>query len=257
MTDFIDDDLAKRQEPRSQIRLAPQGQPMRPVPPPAVAPPAGYHPQPQPAYSAQGYPQVQQAPMRSARPQEQVEDQVASAMKELERLRQRQENLETQKQDLEELRRKQKEFEQGKRELVDALSSSLITLEKEEIKLEQLSNLLSTTRGQFKGRLAEIEANSEERWGEDNYREELNKALALIEDTRALYRKAKARISSLQSSHTAEGQSAAELEAVPLGRAEERNFLRWMKMGLAFSLPFVIIYALFALLDLLYKLGAL
>ena len=277
MTDFVDDDLVRRQPPpRTDVRMAPPGtsvsQPQHPGVAPAPAPiPVRAEPQPQPQPQAQApapTPAPVQtlppapvpvqpahapvAPMPAARPSDQVEDQMASAMKELERLRQKQENLQTQKSDLEDMRRKQKEFEVGKKEMIDCLSQSLISLEKEELKIEELVNVLGSTRLQFKTQLEEIEDARENKWEEDRYREELNKALALIENARNDFNKAQTKIASLQNRSSEDGNGGSSLMMAParIGRGE--GFMHWFKIGFAVSLPLIIT---FIILGLIYMKG--
>ena len=184
---------------------------------------------------------------RIARHKEQVAEQVAKASEELEILRQRQADLEREKRELEELRRKQDAFLNGKREMLENLEHNLVALEKEQVRAEQLVGLLSETRAEFKKLLAEIEALDEESWPEDEIRDELTHALAVIEDARMQFNKDMAKIQAVTPGRGEEGGPAPMImEESPRG-VHERGLGEWVKIGFAVSLPVVLtIVILFA-----------
>ena len=180
---------------------------------------------------------------------------VSGANEELEKLRKRQEDLDRQRKDLEDLRKKQDDYTHGKREMMDRLTQSLVTIEKEEIAASRLAELLSATRKRFKGMLGEIQAVDEEGWPEEGFRDELNKASTLVEDVRLEYNKSVAKIDAINTAAPAPGSAPNVHPAVIFeeGRRHddepEKNFGYWLKVGLAITLPLII--TLFALIGVI------
>lgn len=192
---------------------------------------------------------------RMARQKAQVEDSMAQAAQELERLRQRQENLEKERHALEDLRRRQAEYERGKREILERLNESLISLEKEELRAGKFVELVTSTRQDCRRWLGDIDAINEADWPEDQFREELGKGLARIEDIRQEYNKALARMDSM-----AREPRAAPTPVVPEEPAAVRpdpGFAFWLKVGFAVSLPLMLVLTILWILFYMHSLGML
>jgi predicted nuclease with TOPRIM domain len=177
-------------------------------------------------------------------------------MEELEKLRQRQEDLDRQRKDLEELRKRQDDYQRGKQEMSDRLNQSLVTLEKEELQASRLAELLGATRKRFKVMLGEVQALDEETWPEDAIRDELNKAAALVDDVRMEYNKAVAKIDAV-SGDAKTPPSAAAHPAVIFEESRraveeaEKGFGYWLKVGLAITLPLIVVLLVLTALLLL------
>lgn len=195
---------------------------------------------------------------RMARQKEQVEETMAHAAQELERLRQRQENLEKEKHVLEDLRRRQSEYERAKREMLEHLNHSLISLEKDELNAEKLLELVTTTRKRCRTWLAEIDSIDEELWPEDQFREEMGKSLAKIEDIRLEYNKALAKIESLGSE---EKKVAATHHPIMYEESQagesEHGFGYWLKVGFAVSLPVILTLVILWIMYYMHSMGML
>ncbi len=236
-TDFFDDDLVQKREPQRRLKMG-IGDEQPPPTPPTVA-----------ADVLPGRPVSDLNLTRLARHKEEVEEHVAKTTEELERLRQRQDDLEREKRDLQELRQRQDDYERGKRDIIEQLEKSLLTLEKEEIKTGQLADLIAATRKRFKNMLAEIQSVNDETWKEDSIRNELGKALAIIENSRLDYKKSMARIQSVTETDTKPGAGGAVIFEEPgLRGGEPQNFAHWFKVGLAASLPLIVIVVILTLL---------
>lgn len=223
--DFIDDDLVRQREAAKRVKLGPGDEPAVPL---EQAPPDEVPVRPISDFNL----------TRMARHKQELDEKTAQSMQELDRLRQRQKEIEQEKRDLEEQRRKQEEYERGKRELIERFSQSLVTLEKEEIQAERLTELLAATRKRFKLMLAELQEINEESWPVEAFREQLSRALSIVENARAEYNKSMARLEAIQ------GEKAPAAERTPLVferphpiTPEERSFGQWVKIGLALSLP--------------------
>lgn len=195
---------------------------------------------------------------RMARHKEQVEDHMATAAKELERLRQKQENLEKEKNQLEDLRRRQSDYERSKSEMIQHLNQSMITLEKQELHTEQLLQLVQEARQRCRGWKGDIDAIDEEQWPEEQFREELGNAIARIDDIRLEFNKILGKISSAQ---TEEQKQAAKQPVIYDDTAQpiatEKSFADWLKVGFAVSLPIIITLTIIWLLYYMQSIGIL
>jgi len=179
---------------------------------------------------------------RLAKHREEVGNNMVRTITELEELRKRQQELEEEKQSLEDLGRKQHDYTHGKREMVERLNEGIIALEKKEVQSAQLTELLIATRNRFKEALEEIESIDEERWPDDRFREELYKALVIIDDARMEHNKALAKIQILEGS----GESVLSGSRLGLsdhapGSVPERSIGYWIKVGFALSLPLALL----------------
>lgn len=180
---------------------------------------------------------------RIARLRQEAAEKSARASEDLERLRQRQEELEREKRDVEELRRRLEEYERGRRDMLERLEQSLVQLEKEEVQTQKMVELLASIRRRFKAILAELQTLNEESWPEQSYREELVRALSILENARQEFNRSLAR---LEAARNEEGAPPAR--PAPLlesgGRASERSFREWVLIGFALTLPLIVFFAL-------------
>lgn len=213
---------------------------------PAVEPSPG-----SPGAAVQGF-----KPRPAPRHAEEINDQVANAHQELERLRQRQQMLEREKGELENLRSKQQKFQDHRKELLGHLQQSVVKLEAHELNAEQLRELAGATRKQFSGFVAELQRLKEEEWSEETLGDELTRALALLDNVRIEYNKGLSRIEALISSRP---ESAGKDVPGPVlfesraGGFQTKGFSYWFMAGLAASLPLIIVMTiLLSLLVLAY-----
>ena len=224
-TDFFDDDLVRQRDSAKRIKMGPGDEPVEPL--------AGAGPEP----GGRGLGELNLT--RIARHRKEVDNQASVASQELERLRKRQEQLEAEKRELEDLRRKHEEYGRGKRELLDNLKRSLVGLERREVETQRLLELLGSTRGHFRKLLEDIEGIQDETWPEDKVREELNRSLVIIEESRTEYNKAMAKIEAAkgESAAPSAGPSALLFEERDHGPEEEKPFSHWVRIGFAVTLP--------------------
>lgn len=177
---------------------------------------------------------------RMGRQRERLEDQVATAAQELERLRQRQQDIETQKKTLEEIRSIQQDFLREKKKLAQRLDQSLVLLEKEEVRVSRLSELYRDSRVLFDGLNGELELLDEESWREEAFEEDLVKSNDRLKALRKEFAKGLARLDAL--GWTPETAEAGEEELL-----DDRGFFHWMKIGFAIGLPIALLLALAAI----------
>ena len=179
---------------------------------------------------------------RLARHKEEVEQQVARSAQELDRLRMRQEELERERRELEDLRKKQESYERGRRDVTERINQSLIMMEKEQLRTQRMVEVLQGTREEFKSLRDAIAAIDPDAWPDEQVREELAKALVVIDESRMEYNKGITRIEAMLEGD----RKRAPVDAALLpdggegGRNTRHSFGFWFKAGLAFSLPLLL-----------------
>ena len=168
-------------------------------------------------------------------------DQVQAVRAELESLKQKQEEIEREKSRLEELKRRQDELDTGRSDMLDKLTRSLVVVQREVEETQKRLEQLHTIYNAFTQHLRQLEAINARGWSSNELPRELSKAISSVEDARAEYIKAQAKISS---------EPAAAGEVNPLGGMdgdyamyEDRGFFYWLKSGFAFTLPIQVLAA--------------
>ncbi len=172
---------------------------------------------------------------RLARQKEHIQEQVADAAEEIERLQMRQKELEQARHALRELHRKQHEYEEGKKDLIEKLNRKALQLQKEEERLTRVLELVTLTRTDFDGMLRELREIREDQWSESGFEESLDTALALLESMRGSYTKSTARLEAqgVNRKSSARGHSdVATRDAVPV----PGGWAFWFRAGIAFAL---------------------
>ena len=168
-------------------------------------------------------------------------DQVQAVRAELESLKQKQEEIEREKSRLEELKRRQDELDTGRSDMLDKLTRSLVVVQREVEETQKRLEQLHTIYNAFTQHLRQLEAINARSWNSNELPRELSKAISSVEDARAEYIKAQAKISS---------EPVAAGEVNPLGGMdgdyamyEDRGFFYWLKSGFAFTLPIQVLAA--------------
>jgi DNA repair exonuclease SbcCD ATPase subunit len=169
---------------------------------------------------------------------EEVDSKLEQARERLLTLRRQQEELERQKNELEELRRRQEEYSRGRTEMVDHLTRSLVTLERQEIESQRLAELCGKTSAAFRDYLEQIQQIRDEDWDSSNVRDELSQALGVLENARLEYNRARTKLDCL---NPAAGQPATLVEEV----AEKKSLgwdeiVRYASIGAAASAPLIV-----------------
>jgi len=167
---------------------------------------------------------------------EEVDSKLEQTREYLLSLRRQQEELERQRGELEELRRKQEEYSRGRAEMIDQLTRSLVTLERQQIESQRLAELCAKTGDAFRDYLERIQEVSDQDWNSDNVREELSKALGVIENARLEYNRAVTKLDCL---------NPAAGTVLPPENASKKTlswdeFLRYAYIGAAASAPLII-----------------
>ncbi len=236
-TDFFDDDLVREREAALKIKLDGDG---------TASPRDGHIPS---SRDLPNRPVGDLTLTHLARHKQEVTEQMVDKVQELDRLRARQDELERERRLLEEMRQKQEAFDTGRRELKSCLGESLVRMEKERLRAERLTQLLDETRRLFRERLDEVSALNEDSWDDENLLNELNQSLGLLENVRSDFNKAMAKIEAVQPGEGGPSVRPAvfeEASAETVGGA--RGFSYWLRAGLAFTLPLMVLLAVLAVI---------
>lgn len=189
----------------------------------------------QPAESA-----ISEAGMsRMIQQKEILNTQSADAVKEIEHLRLRQEQLEKERSQLEELTRKQEEYQFGKKEIMDKLNRSIGAFEKEEMQAARMVEILNVMRSKFKDTLNELKSVNEETWTDETFTAELDKAMVVLEDARTTFKKGMAKIEAAGWNKENSVAGSSDIMSSPADGAV-RDVYHWMRIGFAFSAPVMI-----------------
>ncbi len=166
-------------------------------------------------------------------------DKVQQVRAELESLKQKQEQIEKEKQRLEELKRRQDELDTGRAEMLDRLTRSLVVVQREVEETQKRLEQLHTIYNSFTQHLRHLESINSKMWSSNELPRELSKAISSVEDARAEYTKAQAKISP---EAPAEPHAQGSFEG-DYAMYEERGFSYWLKSGFAFTLPIQVLTA--------------
>jgi chromosome segregation ATPase len=169
---------------------------------------------------------------------EDLGEEVQKTNTELEKLKRQLEDIEKQKMRLEELKRRQEELENGRAEMIDKLTRSLGSVQRESEEAQKRLEQLHAIHNSFTQHLRYIDSINPKLWGTAELPKELSKAISAVEDARADYVKAQAKIAvdaPVESSPSSVGYDA---EYAPV---EERDFAYWLRSGFAFTLPLQLI----------------
>lgn len=178
-----------------------------------------------------------------------VDHKVKAAQEQLLQLRMQQEEIERQKHQLETLRVKQERFVAGKRDLLEKLGRSVSHVERELYDTQKRVEELSLTQDDFRRHLDILKSLQPEKWHRSQVDEELDQALAAIQDAEADYSKGTRRLDSLRSVEVVPVTSVMNRQ---MGPSEEsisdqtmtlssptREMMIWMRRGFAFTLPLI------------------
>ena len=174
---------------------------------------------------------------------ERLDSQVQKAQEELLKLRRQQEQIERQKRELEELSRRQEELEQGRTEMGEKLTRALVVLDRQTTEAQKRVEQLRATTESFTSHLRALEAINPKGWASNDIQKELSRALSMVDHARSEFSQQKARLAT-----DAEGTAAANADPIPSGldvyddgHEGDHNFIYWLKAGLAFTLPLLVL----------------
>lgn len=177
---------------------------------------------------------------RMARHREEVNTQMASAKLHIERLKQKQGEMEREKHMLEDMLEKQDQYERGKQEMIDRLTESMVSLQKMGEHAARQVEIYWTTRERFNASLDELQKINDSEWADESFRDELNKAVARIDSIRNEFVKAQATVEAVGGPvKLFDEQRMKSAQADEADFSESKGFGHWFKVGFAASLPLI------------------
>ena len=180
-----------------------------------------------------------------ARQRDELNEQVAAAMKQIEELRLRQEHLLREKTDLEALARRQTNYLSSKRDILAKLRAALVTMQRHEAEAVKVQEVLRAACVRFDETATALGQVREDEWADKSFDAELSKAIALVEHAQGLYQRTMAQIEALGWQASEQDGNVSRVVAGPM--PDLRSLSPWFMRGLAFSLP-VILFVLIVLI---------
>ncbi len=181
---------------------------------------------------------------------ERLDSQVQKAQEQLIKLKREQEMIEKQKRELEELSRRQDELERGRTEMIEKLTRALVIIDRQTGEAQKRVEQLRATAESFTGHLRTLEAIHPKVWPQETIPKELNRALSSVDHARSEFNQLRARLQAdavnaagtdtAADSTSGSGSTASDYEEL-LGEGGGRSFTYWLKAGLAFTLPLLIL----------------
>ncbi len=225
-TDFFDEDLAQRRGAVKSTSLGSGADGMMNLKPEDPA----------------GRPLSDLSLTRMARHREELNTQKASAKLHIERLKQKQSEMEREEQMLSDLLEKQDQYERGKHEMLDRLSESMVSLQKLGDHAARQVEVYFTTRDRLALDLEELQKINDAAWADESFRDELNKAVVQIDAIRSDFVKAQATIEAVGGPvklFDEQSRKANLLEDDEFSPSA-KGFGYWLKVGFAASLPLIL-----------------
>lgn len=162
-------------------------------------------------------------------------------------LKRQQEEIARQKRELDELSRKQREFDDGRRDIVEKMTRGLVLLEREEFEVKRELEQIKSIRDSFVEHLGQTENLNPADWSTEELPTELTKALARVDQAKAIYSQSRARLLALRQSEEAASAEdlAPELAPMANGQPYEKSFGAMVREGFAYSIvPFALLVIL-------------
>jgi hypothetical protein len=179
---------------------------------------------------------------------EHIDEKVQIAAAQEQELKRRLEAIERQKRELEEMSRRQEALNTGKTEMVDKMTRALVVLEREIFDASKRVETLQTIQESFRSHLDVLESLNPKAWEGLDLAKELTRGLASVDDARAEYGKCYPKITSQPASgSSAHSAGTDDGYVADYSVNDGKDFLSWMKIGLAFSLP-ILVFGLIALI---------
>ena len=197
------------------------------------------------------YGQTRPAPGGRAPSREELDAQLTGTQQQLAKLRETQEQLERARAALEEMRRRRTEFTRGLAAMRQQLTRGVGLLEKAELDARRQAEQLARTLDGLRAANGTLEPLSDKAWTDENWEQELTRALTVIENARMEFNGARLKWPVLDGKTTpvtADEKSVnetASLADLPLGRL--------LKLGLALTWPLAVAVLLVGVLVYVFR----
>lgn len=171
---------------------------------------------------------------------EHLDSQVQKAQEQIFALKRQQEQIERQKRELEELSRRQEQLHTGRTEMVEKFTRALVVLERETYDAQKRLELLNSVTNGFNQHLDVLEGINPKSWDGLDLNKELTRSLSAIDDARSEYGRSLPKISPAADGETDSAAAAAGYQA-DFSTNDQKDFVYWLKAGLAFTAPLVMV----------------
>ena len=171
---------------------------------------------------------------------EHLDSQVQKAQEQLLSLKRQQDSIERQKRELEELSLKQEQLQMGRTEMIEKFTRALVYIEREESDSQRREEMLRSARESFSLHLDYFKSLDLRVLEGSDVRDELTRAMSALDDAKNVYNKTIPRIGAQDTDHS---DSSMEVRYAAQYGAEAggKDFVYWLKAGLAFTLPLVLV----------------
>ena len=190
-----------------------------------------------PAYSSSVAAPTAPHPTTMNRPpsREEIEAKVNETQARLAELKRAQEELERERAALEEARRRRIEFQNGREEMLQHLTRGVGILEEAEFSARRNAEQMNQTVADMRAALDKVQAMDEKLWSEENWQQELTKALTTLENARLEWNSARVKFAILDGALKAPEQEKNEKGAAAM--LQGQSFADLCRLGFALTWP--------------------
>lgn len=164
------------------------------------------------------------------------------AQNQLEQLQQQQQEVERQKQELQELNEAKDDFLHGQVDLHEKLSTAVTAMDREIFATKQELDELEQARICFADHLEKINALNPDGWNNESLRQDLARAISVLDLAEDEYEQAVAHFSGGRSASVFGG--SAKSKRTGASSAGDSEFASMLRNGLAFNLPVLVLGAI-------------
>ncbi len=188
---------------------------------------------------------------------EDLNDEYEKAQEQLRKLREQEEQIRQQAEELEELSRQEDEFHAGCEDVTRKLELYVALLDREANEAQKLAEECAQVHEKFESHLANLNMLRPETWNRADRKSELARALNQVDSAEGAIDRHHDLLETVGATKRSGvgkifGGGAPKVAPASTGFSGNGSFGYWMKSGLAFSLPLILIagiaYALFTIL---------
>jgi hypothetical protein len=186
------------------------------------------------APSATAAPIAAQTQMNRPPSREELETKVNETQARLAELKRAQEELERERAALEEARRRRIEFQNGREEMLHHLTRGVGILEEAEFNAQRQAEQMKQTVGDMRAALDKVQGMDDKLWTDENWQQELTKALTTLENARMEWNSARVKFTVLDGALQSPEQEQEKKGAALL---QGQSFADLCRLGFALTWP--------------------
>ncbi len=151
------------------------------------------------------------------------------------KLRQELDRTQRETEELEARRRKEERFANGRRDISEKISRSLSRLDRELYNAQKIIEEITLARESYQRHLDALRSIHPESWKRGTLDEELDRSIGAVEDAEEAFNKSSRRLTTVLP------ENSGAKAALNGGFTLPQDFLSCMRLGLAFTLPFMLL----------------